>query len=452
MTDSAQAGPREAKAIAAALAAQPGAPTTTNATASQLAAAVSSVISANPKFKAGIVAGEALKTPAAVTNQAGAAIANAVITAEGASLDRVAVTADGAKTAGLGKSSNVTQVDEYAALIVLQDADAIAAAIKAKASRTGVAAIFQGRSSGLTDAQRTTLANSALDIASLRVVGQAVAVGTSLGVANPQAFAVSLNSNAPGIGDRIASGVVATHPTDAAAVVEALYNTTDTLLDKQVSTIAKAVAFVADIEQISNVALVLGRQIGNNTIKTNKAASLAKTLTAAIVAKGSVPAPNPLSIENKADEVAEVAAFIVAGLNSNSALTATSASKLLFAVIKSSILGGKAKKNSTALPANYIADVAGSVAITVRNSAGFTADEKTAIQAALLKKSTAIAGKSNKLAIEAAINGGFLGDARYEDGNNLGPLAPGELFPVDPETDDRGYDDGPVVDGEALQR
>lgn len=438
VTDSAQAGAKEAKALALALSPK----TVDNAEPADLAAAVATVITNNPKFKPGIVAGEALKTPAAVSKGAGSAIA--AVFAEAA--DRVGITADAAKTAGTGKGSNSTQVDEFAKITIQTDLEAVQAAEKAKASKLGAAAIIQGRAdSYTTDAGKIALTSSAVGNKKLIGLATEISAAGSVGISDPSAFTIAVTNAAnavkAGNGVKVAPGVVASNPEQAALIVQGLFASGDTKIAKQAAALAKSVGAVADVEQISNVALVLGRQIAGGSIKVTAAAGLAKTLTAAIVAKTTL-AGTRLSIENKADEVAEVAAFIVGGLVSNSAvLTEKTGSKILLAIIKSAIAGGKAKKGQTALAADYIADIAGSVARTIKNSA-LSSTLKDKIEAELGLKAKTIAGKANEQVIQAALTAGFADDARYEDGatyNTDQRDDPAHLFVVDPETDHRGF-------------
>lgn len=439
VTDSAQAGAKEAKALVAALSPK----TVDNADPADLAAAVAKVIAENSKFKPGIVAGEALKTAAAVSKGAGGAIADAVLAAA-AGADRVAITADAAKTAGTGKGSNATQVDEFAKITIQSDLEAVQAAEKAKASKLGAAAIIQGRAdSYTTDAAKIALTSSAVGNKKLIGLATEISAAGSVGISDPSAFTVAVTNAAnavkAGNGVKVAPGVVASNPEQAALIVQGLFASGDTKVAKQAAALAKSVGAVADIEQISNVALVFGRQIASGSIKVTAAAGLAKTLTAAIVAKSTLP--GKLSIDNKADEVAEVAAFIVGGLVSNGAiLNEKTGPKIMLAIIKSAIAGGKAnaKKGQTALPANYIQDIAGSVAATVLNS-NLSGKVQDAIRDFLVKKAGTIAGKANGADLAAAITSGFdiTLNGKYEDGKIADANKTG--FVIDPETDDRGF-------------
>ncbi len=454
-TEGAQAGAAELKALTAQLASAGVTPAT--ASAQQLADAVKAVINANTKFKPGVVAGEALKAPGSTSNSAGDEIAAAVLSANGVlATDRAAITkitADAAKTAGTSKGANVSQVASFSQATLNTNDEARSAAVLAIGSKSGAGAILGGRASELaTDALRQDLVNGAFTDKKLQGAATDISREVARTVSDTDQFAKNIATTTQKLAGKIALGVASADPQNAGAIVSELVNSPDaalqTIVLKGAASIVKSVSAVADIEQIVFIGKAYADKIGQNAVGTGtkpllaatKAASLVKTLTKAILSKPIVGGTsNRNTVLNKADEIAEVAAYFANGIIGSTKITPKTAPKLFLAIIKAAVAGGKASKKQTALDAKYISDIAGSVALTVQNS-GLSAETITAIRNFLLdsrgKQAKSIGG-SNAPAVISALTLGFSdsveANTRLENGtlNSAADLA----LLNDPETD-----------------
>lgn len=447
----ASAGNRERKAVIANL----GGATPENATPEQLAAAVKAAIAANPRSKPGVIAGEALKFPSAITRNAGDEIATAALEAINATTTdattrtgRVQLTADAARTAGTSRGANINEVPAFSRVALDSDPEAVEAATAARASKVGAGAILGGRASEQTsDADRIALANSAL--ATRQLAGAATEIGRFIAAQTTDSdeFGLAISEANDKLASKIIIGVVAGDPDNAGEIVDKVTTSADATMvaffAKASSVIAKNVGISADIEQVVLVGRALAG-LANRTAANGKpllaitrVASLTKILAAVIVLKGTNDAENaPL---NKADEIAETAAFVVGAIAGNAGLNLKKAPKIIFAIIKGAVNGGKNKK--IPIPQSYIADIAGSVALTIANSS-IPADVQTAIRQFLLdpkgKRAKQIGGASNAPAVTSALTAGFDNSAnantQFEDGTKL------QLAQVtDPETDIRPF-------------
>ncbi|MHA3771140.1 hypothetical protein ACXR0O_06325 [Verrucomicrobiota bacterium sgz303538] len=454
--DSAHAGAAELKALTKALTEANTTPAT--ATPAQLAAAVKAVIAGNPKLKPGVVAGEALKTPASGTFGAGDEIAAALIEAVGGSPDsttRAKLVGDAAKTATTSKNATPQQVPSFSKSILNNQTEAFAAAEFARASKNAVGAILGGFASTLAPGQQAVLADTALHNTKLAGAATEIArfVGSTVAFDQTDEFALALSVGSPKLLTKIAPGVAAAAPENAGEITRQILNTTSTDLktsfQKGSALYAKVVSAVADIEQISVIGAVISDVIGNNVagpngkplVSLNSAVALTKTLAKAIISKPTVNLVNSTSGTNKGDEIAEVAAYVVGGIIGNTGLTSNAkvTSKLIVSIVKAAVTGGKATKKQVPAAANYIADIAGSVALTIAQAKqnnlldGTIAD---AIQAELVKQAKAIGGKANSAAVSAALALGASNSAealaKLENGFDLGAL-------VDPETDNKTF-------------
>lgn len=454
--DSAHAGAAESKALIKALTAAGTTPTT--ATPAQLADAVKAVIAGNPKLKPGVVAGEALKTSASTTFGAGDEIAAALIEAVGGSPDsttRAKLVGDAAKTATTSKGATPQQVPSFSKSILTSQTEAFAAAEFARASKNAVGAILGGFASTLAAGQQAGLADTALHNTKLAGAATEIArfVGSTVAADQADEFALALSVGSPKLLTKIAPGVVAAAPESAGDVTRQILNSTSTDLktsfQKGAALYAKVVSAVADIEHISEVGAVISAAIGNNVngpngkplVSLNSAVALTKTLAKAIISKPTVAGVNSTSATNKGDEIAEVAAYVVGGIIGNTGLTknAKTTSKLIVSIVKAAVSGGKATKKQTPAAANYIADIAGSVALTIAKAQADNLIDATlagAIQAELVKQANSIGGKANGAAVSAALALGASNSAealaKLENGRDLGAL-------IDPETDNKTF-------------
>ncbi len=437
---------------------------TTNATPLELQTAVQQVATDNKdvkKFKLAVLLAEALKTDAAVNGFAGDEIAAGALAALG-TLDAKLI-GDAATAAASGKTARPSEIAPFAAVALGSDSDAVAAAAAAKKSKTAAAAILAGRAAELgTDALKTALVESALS--DKKVVGAVVEISREVGaqITDPATFAEKVGVALASVKkqsqiSKAVAGLVASKAEDAGAITESLLNSTNstvkTTVIKGMSGYAKAVAAVADIEQISAVGAYLAAQAGANATKYTVANGLTKTLVQAIIAKPASSAElaaGKLSADNRVDEIAEVAAYVVGGILNNPKLVEKKLEKTVVGIIKSAISGTKTKNKSlkeivTAVttPAingddtrNLWADVAASVAYTLKTSTKFGSLDLSFLYSA--KNLKAIAGKDQGLqtqveeAIKAALEG--TNPDRFENGNSI-DLA----VLVDPETDVRNF-------------
>ena len=193
-----------------------------------------------------------------------------------------------------------------------------------------------------------------------------------------------------------------------------------------------------DIESVSKEANTTGNKFASNQIALNASnvRALVKGLADAIINKPSAPAPatpvDPNRIENKADEIGEVAAFVQGGLMQNLGFkNFKKARALTLAVLQSAL--ATAKMNPALLADKVVQDVAGSVALTIRLSTSVSNKMERRLKNYLILKAKSVAGAARKRQVVAGLKGGFRGDQlRYEDGNK------DDLSTVsDPETDFR---------------
>jgi hypothetical protein len=197
-----------------------------------------------------------------------------------------------------------------------------------------------------------------------------------------------------------------------------------------------------DIEEAVKIGIGVGDQIAIGAIKlsTTNVNALVAGLADAIIAK--VPNPSdpidPNRIDNKQDELGEVAAYVFHAVAQSVKIKSTAkglgqAKKYALATMKSALKA--AVKNSSFVTTSVINDVVASVAQTIHNDPKFDLYEAK-LQKALTKASKSIAGKANKTTVAAALTAGFGGDpdagTKYEDGT-----LPLFAQVSDPETDFR---------------
>jgi len=473
--DSAHAGAKERNLVLAALNGN------ADATPSQLQAAVLSVLQspANAKLKAGIVAGEALKIRGAVTNAgSGEAVAQAVkdfLGANTASATLTAILGDAGKTAGTGPGPIVLRIPAFTGKLLQLAADptpaltSLNAAALAHSSKSAVGAIIGGGASQLpNDSAKTSLATQALSnpktAAAVTEISRYVADTT----ADDAAFASNIAQIKPANTLKIAPGVVASNPGAAYDVTAALLANTGTpgtgkktvnaTVVAGLTSYAKAVAKVADIEQISLLGGALAQQIGSNVAgaTTGKSASLAKILSQAILAK--VATGNAGTAANKQEEMAEVAATVAGGIVGNLKITDKNIAGTVVKIVKSVVAGAKSSSKTlkaisqSIIASNFAADAAGSVMATlaVSKNPALTQVQLDAIKAALIKNAKAIVGKdaTKQGVFIAAVNegagvtlnaSGVPSSNKYELGYRGVSLSSPLLALVDPETDNKNF-------------
>jgi hypothetical protein len=441
----AMAGGAEVKALQAALQGT----SLSTATEEQLFEAFKIVI-ADPKFaaKKGIVAGEALKAAGPNAESAGAFFAQGLIAEPNLvpAAEINAFIAAAGKAAGSGKGLDVSQIPDLANPFLDDDTEATTVALAAK-NKPAAGAILGGRAQDLTDAGKIALANAAIGNKALASAVQDIAryIGAEADDSADFAVAVAVaNPTNTKNAIKIATGVIAGDPTNAGAITSELFlNTTlRPVLDKGAATYAKAVGTVADIEELVKVANVLGTRVQGGAIKLAKAAALVKTLATAIALKPTVDksgAPILVNrLENKVDEIVEVAAGLLAGVIGSAEFnSAKKPAAAVLAILKSAVGAAKtaiaktllSKADKAALLTRVSADVAGSLVVTLQDESSTLSDPlKQAIRTALLdpKATKSLGGTTTLNAITAAYANND--DPRFENGYAFGDA-------TDPETD-----------------
>jgi len=479
---------KEFTAVQAALAAQTPPQTFATANGTQLAQAVLTAIAdpANAKLKPGNIAGEALKN--AGTNaqvDGGTKIGDALIT--GNAGDDVLAARDAIKRAGSGANLNVNLVPDFTTKFVNTDAQAYSLAKQVISTKPGAGAVIGGRAS-MAGVNATDLVNNALPATSKGGAGLSAATQDILkyvvaeidsqagGNGATDDFTLQIASTQANINlaPKIGTGGVAGDPTNGGNIVNKLLGSASLpKLRTGITPFMNTVGKVADIEEISRIAAAVGNQIatvsGNTTaIKFSAANSVVKSLAKAIIAKATTTnnAADINSWDNKEDEIAEVAAYMVGKILNTSTVqgvgggkpqvTIKNAGSKIFAIVMSAVNVTKGKKIALAAPTlNHDAaiDVAGSVAETLASlredpsTASISDTFFDAIKAFLVAKAKAIGGAANAQAVADAINAAYeqtgpsLPDLNFEDGTKDGtlaglPLSPGGL-PARDETDTR---------------
>jgi hypothetical protein len=451
-----------------------------SADADQLGQAVANAIAnpANAKLKPGNIAGEALKYAAA--QDAGGEIGNALRDALATDNNQL-IARDAIKRAGSGKGLNVALVPEFTTAFVANDTEAYALAKLVISTKPGAGAVIGGRASQLAlepNAEVTQLALVNGALASKKNGGQALgAAATDIvkyavmqAVDDSADFTNAVASNPANItlAPKIGTGGVAGDPTNGGDIVDTLLNNASLpKLKTGAASFIKSVGNVADIEEISKIAVAVGNQTSiasatnpkTTAIKFSAANGIVKSLAKAIVAKATTDtsATNPNSGANKEDEIAEVAAYMVAKIinaatvqgigGGKPQVTIKNAGAKIFAIVMSAVNATKPKKVQTAHPGIYLEtaeDVAGSVAETLSSlRVAFTGvilpEFFDTIKAYLVKKAPSIGGKTNTEAVLAAINAAYeaVGPSEVDDAYEDGTIAANVQTSDYPETDFR---------------
>jgi len=200
-------------------------------------------------------------------------------------------------------------------------------------------------------------------------------------------------------------------------------------------------ARTADIEDVVKLGIDAGNRIATNEIKfsTTNVVALVRGLADAVLAKQPTgQTPEPVNLENKIDEVGEIAAFVFHSVVQNAKIKTSPkglglAKKYAVATMKSALK--TAIKTTEFVGTDIVTDIVGSVALTIKNDPKFELYESK-LQKVLIKSAKSIAGRSNKQIVIDALQAGFAGDLNantiFEDGNmlNLAEVS-------DPETDFR---------------
>lgn len=423
-----------------------------------------------------------------------------------------------AKAAATGTAPNSEYLQDFAAKLISNDPDAYDAARFAIASKTAAGAIVGGRVSVnssaqlTTDADKQTLVTKALLAKSTVTGGQGLGAAAqeimryvtgSINSANVTTFTQNiLNTSVPN-GTKpptqpllasiatIAPGAVAGSPLVANEILTGLFGNAayDTLTKKVTGTplalatvknaakLATGIGAVADTEQYSFLAGTFGDKIANKVLPSTTVVGIVKSLVTGMVKKplptgGVLLGQDRNNAANRADEVAEIAVYMLNALSGNAAGTGTAvggldlfkpgatpakttanakaALALVNNIIKTAINSYTLKvgKVLTFDPQTVAADVAGSVALTLNSMQSKGLIDSSiyeSIKASLLLPKSGIAiNKLQATAVTAALTAGFApnpqNNTRFEDGTNLalqiGGAGTGGI--TEPETDIRG--------------
>jgi hypothetical protein len=354
-----------------------------------------------------------------------------------------------AKTANTGQNPNGTKVDELAVAVYADDADnlgAIAAAQAAVSSVTAAGQILGGRSINQTDDQLKTLAGIAATDKKLKKAIQSVSQFVGANADDAKDFAHDVAAANLGSLSKIAPGVAAGQPDEAANILTELFLQADTkpTTVKSATKLASSMSLVADTEVVTDMAIEFGARLNAGDIKIKSLTGLAKGLVKGLTNKPATDTTLGVrtrdSLVNKLDEIGEVAAYMLKQVGANAALNnAKKTPNLVIKFIKTLVKTAKIK-TIVAFQNEAADDVSGSVAQTLfsLNAAGvISPDVFTAIKNKLLAASTAkkIGGKTLAPIISAALTAGINGTAgtKYEDGT----LPPFTIELTTPETDNR---------------
>jgi hypothetical protein len=451
-----------------------------SADADQLGQAVANAIAnpANVKLKPGNIAGEALKYAAAqdAGDEVGVALRNASATDNDQLIARDAI-----KRAATGKDINVNSVPDFSTEFVASNPDAYALAKLVISSKAAAGAVIGGRASEIDQADRFGLADLAVKSKALggfalsaatQDILKYVVIEAAEDFADTDAFTTQVALANTTLASKIGAGGVAGDPKNGGAIVDSLLNQANLpKLKSGASSFITAVGKVADIEEMSKIAIAVGTQIstaaGKTTaIKFSAANGIVKALAKAIIAKSTTVGSNnqpssPITGTNKQDEIAEVVAYMVGKILNPATVQGTGGGKpqvtiknagaKIFALVMSAVNATKPKKVQDANPGIYVntaQDVAGSVAETLASMRDIPGqvilpEFFDAIKAYLIKKASSIGGKANVALVTQAINDAYetaagtsAPDPRFEDGS--APNLAGATT-SDPETDFRPF-------------
>lgn len=495
-SNSAHAGAAELKALQAVLNPIP----ISLATSQQLLTAFQQVI-VQQRFSSNngkaVTAGEALKAAGVNAQDAGEVFAAAIVAANGnvnsalngIFTNRANFVPLAAKTAGTGRGLNVLQIPSLSAVLFATDLSASfsTAAINAK-NKPAAGAILGGNALKLVTIDANTAGAASVDVANAALGDKRLQSSTQdilrymtaelVNVTNTADFAV-LVGNGNGTNNRtnntrfavaIAVGAAAGDPTNAGNIAHAIFgqkqlndngtesnvtvvpsaNLKSTAL-RGLSGLVRNMASFADIEEIQKIGNAVGKEISAGTLRLSVAAANVRTLAVAIMNKPAVNSFGQAFVQNtasnKQDELVELAAYAIAGLSASGDLNvtgtkATAAANTLFRILTS--VSGVRPSPAVGGPglSGYSADLAGSVALTVLNSA-INNDVKIAFRNLMLAPNTAARiDRNNVSGIQSVVfsvynntNPALTG--LLEDGFNLNGAV------SDPETDFRPFNNPP---------
>ena len=454
------AGPKELALLNAKL----GPKNLANATADEIAIAVDAAISenlTNKKIKIGAIAGEALK--GAADQDAGSAIGGKLAANPAFAGIINTIAADAAVNATTGTGADGSLVPDFIEQIVGDNLQATTiAAAAAKKSKTAIGAIIGGRAQEIaTDGGRIDLANQSIANTKLSGGAQSITqyVGNSLTAATSIAsFASTLASAKPEFLTSIAPGAVASDPSQARNILDALFTgVTASAAANSASRLAAGMSLAAGTEQVEQMAESFGLQIGSGTsVKATSINAIAKALIEGIIKRPTYSIAD--TVANKMDEIGEVGAYLLAGAINNPDFDKIvrnkgKAASIVTSLIKTIITAAKDKANPT-LQIAIARDVAGSIALTLKSLGATPYTSSTIydqIVATLTNPTTArkilgarlakqtVAGTPLGTLVATALADGIGNlngaDGKYEDGTITEDDLPGQV--VDPVTDIR---------------
>jgi|GEM_PF-6027353 len=423
-----------------------------------------------------------------------------------------AATSTGATTLNLADFAEVLSTGTGTA----QQAEIFAAASYATKSKSAVGQLIAGYSSKLagTATTQAALANAALLNSKLAPSSKEIAFGIASnvtpGVGDDFAFTVATADVKQKNLVNIAIGSSAARGDEGADIVgklfaDATYSSATKKVTgspvalatvKNAAKLATGVSLVADTENVTLQAGVFGKKIETGVLKTSTVSTLAKSLIAGITSRPTSQRNTGTSASvlstvvngrtNRADEIGEVAAVLVGSLlktaqftTNNSSLSASKQAaaaksavttlvnyiKTIYAAAGSKFyndLTGKVGTDKSNFKNEVIADVVGSVILTLRQSAIGAGDAafRTALLNAFGGDATATAATVVKILgktlaasatgtdVTAALTGvngagggtykGKAVEVAFEDGTLDYTLPANLSFITDPETDSRG--------------
>lgn len=197
-----------------------------------------------------------------------------------------------------------------------------------------------------------------------------------------------------------------------------------------------ASATTRTVEDVVIAYKTIGEQIGAKTIKLTRrnVKTAARQGADEILSKGGAPAistpTDPNRAVNKADEIAELGAFLLAGIDNHPKFKRFDIQKEFIVIVAKGVL--KSAKANGVMNTNttIIRDVAGSLALTIANNPLYV-KKLAKLQKFLNAKAGSIAGEAQT--------------ASYQQGNNDGFNK--TVLPPDPANPSlvRGYEDGNIM-------
>lgn len=397
----------------------------------ELIAATVQVASNPGKLKVGNILGEALKSGE------GSNFGNDLAThfAVG-SLDTTDIGL-AALRASTGLGANAAFVPDFSETYLTTNVDAGAAAKVAKKSAIAIGAIYGGQAQNdVTDAEVKTTALAGINAFPSAV--QAIARYVVPESSDAGDFAVSISTTKNVL--KVAVGSATGAPGEAGDIVDSVINdpTVGAVARKNAPKIAKNVSAVASIEQVQVISDVLGRVVTKGQLNAT-AKGLALAVANRVKPQGD---GGPTRIENRADEIGEIAAYFLNGIIAhNPSLTSSfsnpkTAAGLIVNIAKNIFKASKLTKKNGFVNAKELQNQLLALGGNFASSIGYTLKKLNVSQdviTAIVAKAKTIVGKSNATTFTTQLNAGFsdtTGAGNFEDGTAAGSV-------VDPETDTR---------------